>query len=914
MTAQRLASSLIERLFYYAEKNPTHDAVVTSRLTLSYAQLAQLVRIQVKKYNDMAISADSVLGIKCADDTQHLVLCLGAIHIGATSCTIPTHEANLTQNAIISRCGVSHVVDENIAVDPMSMNINVVGCNAESIPEEAHAIEARLLFSTSGTTGDSKLVIHHDNDLVIQAHRHIGCEQERFACLASMQHNFAKRHRLYCVAAGATNVFLDAEQQQLVAQCLHLKVNVIHVSAFQAQELLATPDIGMLSEIRLKLGGSHVSLPLRHQLRNNITNNLQAGYGTTETGAIAFTDPKDSNAGESVGQPLPGIEIRAVTPERKPLAVGERGELAIRCDGMFRGYLGKSSLTTTCLEDGWFYTGDIGYLDKQRRIHLCGRSDDMFVFNSMNIFPQDIESQICQYPHVTDAAVLPKTSSVHGSIPVALVVFVKGVKPDLRALKKFVRGRVGIRSPRQFTIVENIPRNASGKILRCDVMNMSNESEQIRSSIVQVLADVFVTNKLNPSVISAFEKGDKDITLREIGMDSLARMELLVMLEMDHDAVIMPHEFARFRSLDNIVSRVLTPSSKDELEQGFSAVVNDTSAIVTETNKQPYVVRFFKRIFRYCLTVAQLNKALTTLESRLTPIEVECLIVWHPVHRLIPSSTAVKFQTALNHWLQKMKRMMSGSGKQQSKPFTWHKIAPHVTHFVGPGLSANKTLLVCFSPLGSHNLMMPNAVLMQHTDSVYYDLLIISEPLNEGYRQGVPLLGNNVTEVVESLAKLDLMGDYCHIRTLGSSAGCYPAVIAGYLLGAEMSVSIGGRFPSERHPLRFFKMVFTIWRAKRKGRCSRVLMSYATDSTRDRNYTRVMVRLCGSSALGVECTDEKVGHLIFERLVERGELALYLARTIFANTNDALIATERIHVIMNLSTTQIRPYDSPMNS
>ncbi|MCP4433431.1 MAG: AMP-binding protein [Gammaproteobacteria bacterium] len=97
---------------------------------------------------------------------------------------------------------------------------------------------------------------------------------------------------------------------------------------------------------------------------------------------------------------------------------------------MFRGYPGNSSLTGTRLEDGWFYTGDIGYLDKHRRIYLCGRSDDMFLFNSMNIYPQEIESQICQYPHVIDAAVLPRKSSAHGNIPVALVVFDQDVKPD----------------------------------------------------------------------------------------------------------------------------------------------------------------------------------------------------------------------------------------------------------------------------------------------------------------------------------------------------------------------------------------------------------------------------------------------------------------------------------------------------
>lgn len=891
-------NSLIERLFYHAETNPAHDAVITPTLKLSYAQLTQLVQAQVKKFYDAGISNHSVIGIKCANDTQHLVLCLAATYIGSTTCTIPSHEADQTQNVIIRCCGATDVVDENIAVDPMMPDSNV-GSTPMKAPTTC------LLFSTSGTTGDPKLVVHHDRDLVAQAHRHIGSEQERFACLASMEYNFAKRHRLYCVAEGATNVFLDADRDSLVAQCQSLNVNVLHVSVFQAQELLATPRISALSNIRLKLGGSHVHVSLRQKLQNNITQNLQAGYGTTETGAIAFTDPNDLDAGGSVGQPLPGIEIRTVTPDRKTLTRGEHGELAVRCSGMFREYLGKSNLTATRLEDGWFYTGDIGYLDEQQRIHLCGRSDDMFVFNSMNIYPQDIESQICQYPGITDAAVLPKASSLHGNIPVALVVLAKNMKLNLPALKKFVKKRVGIRSPRQFIIVDEIPRNTAGKISRREAMSLPKKSDHVRKSIVQAL-DAHATEHLKPSLISAFIKGDTDIRLRKINMDSLARMNLLIALEVDYDAIITPQEFAQFRSLGNIVARVLSTQLQDEREQDACPQISNTINTATLTNTEHYVIQFFQRIFSYCHTVAQLNKALTTLEHRLTPIEVEILYERNRTHQLISSSVAEKFHTALNHWLQRVKGMMLDSGKQEPEPFVSHRVAPTVSYFVAPGSPTDKTLLVCFSEAGGRSLMMPNAVLMQHMDSVRYDLLIISEPLNESYRLGVPLLGTNVTEVIEWIAKLDLIGNYNRIRTLGCSAGGYPAIIAGYLLGAELAVSIGGRF-HKRRPIKILERIFTTWRAVRNRHCSRVLMSYAKD-TRDRRYAKIIAMLSGGSLVAVEFSNGSVDHLILRRLVERGELALYLARTIFAEMNDELIATQRTNVIISFPADKIRPY------
>jgi len=889
MPAQRQHNTLIERILHQAETNPAHDAIVTPTFTLSYAHLAQFVRAQINKYDNIGITGNSVIGIKCADETRHLVLCLAATHFGATTCTIPTYEGETTQNAVISSCGATHVVDENSAVGPMSLDGNVGAATIET-----PAPDAGLLFSTSGTTGEPKLVLHHDSDLVAQAHRHVESEQERFACVASVEQNFAKRHRLYCVAAGATNVFLDADQQSLVAQCQSLNVNVLHVSAFQARELMATPGIAKLADIRLKLGGSHVPLSLREQLRNSITRNLQAGYGTTETGAIGFTDPDDQNAGESVGQPLPGIEIRAVTADRQPLGIDERGELAIRCDGMFRGYLGNSDLTSARLEDGWFYTGDIGYLDKQQRIHLCGRSDDMFLFNSMNIYPQDIESQICKYPDVIDAAVLPRKSAAHGNIPVALIVFAKDVKPKLVELKKFVRKQVGVRSPRQFTVVKEIPRNASGKISRIEAMALSTENNQVRRTIVEALADTCATDSAKLSLLTAFENGERVVRLKKLGIDSLARMEIMVALEVNHDVIIMPHEFPRLRTLDDIAARVSQPPLQDELSQISGASSSQSGPTLNQVDTQPYVVRFFRRIFSYCHTAAHLNKALTTLESRLAPTEVECLYECHLRGQLFPSNTAVKFQSILVLWYQGMQRMMSGSGKSQPEPFVSHRITCTVTHCVGPGSPADKTLLVCFSTQGGRRLVMPNAVLMQHTDSGHHDLLIISEPLGENYQRGVPGLGRNMIEVIEWLDRLKLMGDYSRIRTVGCSAGGYAAVIAGHLLGAEMAVSIGGRIPSNyKPPINILHMILTTWRAMRKKHCPRVLVSYAVDNPRDQKFASVMARLFGSKPDVVEFENEKVGHNILARLLERGELAPYLARTIFAEINDELVSTEQ---------------------
>jgi len=368
----------------------------------------------------------------------------------------------------------------------------------------------------------------------------------------------------------------------------------------------------------------------------------------------------------------------------------------------------------------------------------------------------------------------------------------------------------------------------------------------------------------------------------------------MIVLEIDHDTIIMPQEFPRLGSLDDIVSRVIRPPLPDETEPGISATSAATNFTPIPLDLPPQVVRFFQRIFRYCHTAAHLNKALTTLESRLTPMQVECLYDWHRSGQLIPSNAATKFHRVLTFWFQGLKQMMSGSGKSQPEPFVVHRISYTLSHFVGPGSAADKTLLVCFSNGGGRNLGMPNAVLMQHTDSTRHDLLIVSEPLNANYQQGVPGLGKNLMEVIEALARREIIGDYRRIRTFGWSAGGYAAMLAGHLLGAELAVSVGGRFPSKRkQPLRILRMILAIWRVMHKGHCAAVLVSYAADNSRDRKFARIMTRLFGSHPDIVKVANQTIGHSILGRLVERGELTPYLARTAFAELDDKLIAPER---------------------
>jgi len=867
---------LIGRLLHYAKTTPEHDAVVTPTFSLTYHQLALYVVAQATALKKLGIANKTTVGIHCADDAQHLVLTLAASYLGATSCTIPSYENTESQQAIREHCDVTHVLDASTAIDLKQAT------NTLKLPSnEAYARESCLLFSTSGSTGTPKLVMHHDCDLVAQAHRHIGSAAERFTCRASMEHNFAKRHRLYCLAVGATNVFLNGVLDSVVEDCLKLAVNVMHVSAYQAQELLNLPNIKQLAHIKLKLGGSHVPEALRTALRHNITSTLQAGYGTTETGAIAFTDPDDLYASESVGQALPGIEIRCVDHERNPVKQGERGEVAIRCKGMFRGYYKQADITAQRLVNDWFYTGDTAYLDTEHRIHLCGRSDDMFTFNSMNIYPQEIESVIRQFPDVINAVVLPKSSSTHGNIPVALVEFNPAMKPHVTALKKFVEKKVGIRSPRQYIVVDEIPTNASGKVSRIAASNLTEKSDDMRKALIDLLGEQWKSN-VKPTLVKDFIDGKRDLSFHRLQMDSLARMNLLVAIEVNYDIVISPQELIRLRTLGKLASRIVSAPEKIPTNDALMHKQLTFENIQPAVEERPYVVRLFQRFIQYCNTATQLNQIFSDLEYRLTPLDVAYLELAHHKAELITSSQKGKLNNAISDWLAETKLLMFKSGNRSPEPFTFRRLTREITLFSDDNNLDQKTLIIGFTPRDAPHMMVPNSVLLQHIDAKKYDLLMIAGVNRKNYGFGKFPFGKKLKQLAQSLQQTINIDAYQEIRTLGFSSGGFPAVVIGHLLNAQVALCIGGRFHKRKYVMANLDIILSTRSAYKTGDCKQTITSYSANNKRDQKFAKLLTRLCHAREVAVEIKTERLPHLPLRRLIERGELTAYLAQTLFS--------------------------------
>ncbi len=191
-------------------------------------------------------------------------------------------------------------------------------------------------------------------------------------------------------------------------------------------------------------------------------------YNATEAGMIATATPADLRAApDTAGRPAGGTEIRILDPDFNELPAGEVGGIYVRNNTQFDGY---TSGSTKDFHAGFMASGDVGYLDSAGRLFVVGRDDEMIVSGGENVYPIEVEKALAAHPDVAEAAVIGVDDEQYGQRLAAFVVLEPsaGATPD--ALKQHVRENLAnYKVPREVTVLDELPRGSTGKILRADL-------------------------------------------------------------------------------------------------------------------------------------------------------------------------------------------------------------------------------------------------------------------------------------------------------------------------------------------------------------------------------------------------------------------------------------------------------------
>jgi long-chain acyl-CoA synthetase len=217
-------------------------------------------------------------------------------------------------------------------------------------------------------------------------------------------------------------------------------------------------------------GGAPMPFEVQQRLETLIGRRIGGGWGMTETCPAGTRIPPDAPRRPGlIGLPLPGVELRIVDPEAptRALPPGETGEMAVRGPNVFAGYWNRPEENARAFADGWFLTGDMGWMDEAGFFTLVDRRKNMILSGGFNVYPAQVEQAIYEHPDVAECIVIGVPDPYRGQAAKAYVALRPGAAGlTLEALRGFLGDRLGKHEmPAALEIRESLPRSAAGKLL-----------------------------------------------------------------------------------------------------------------------------------------------------------------------------------------------------------------------------------------------------------------------------------------------------------------------------------------------------------------------------------------------------------------------------------------------------------------
>jgi acyl-CoA synthetase (AMP-forming)/AMP-acid ligase II len=231
-----------------------------------------------------------------------------------------------------------------------------------------------------------------------------------------------------------------------------------------------------LSTLRLAVtGAAAIPVDLVRRMRDELGfETVITGYGLTEVTGVAtmcrYDDEVETIASTS-GRAIPDVEVAIVDDDGREMARGEPGEVVVRGYTVMQGYFEDAEQTAEAIDaDGWLHTGDIAVMDERGYVRITDRKKDMFIVGGFNAYPAEIESLLLAHPGIAQAAVVGVPEERLGEVGVAFLVATQGAVLDPDEVVEWARRTMAnFKVPRRVVVVDALPLNASGKVLKFEL-------------------------------------------------------------------------------------------------------------------------------------------------------------------------------------------------------------------------------------------------------------------------------------------------------------------------------------------------------------------------------------------------------------------------------------------------------------
>jgi acyl-CoA synthetase (AMP-forming)/AMP-acid ligase II len=467
-----------------AARWPDRTAIIDDDGALSYRELqSKIESLAGELYRD-ELGARQAVGIMCRNGRDFVAAVFATGLVGADIVLMNTEFRSDALSGALSSHQVTTVFCDNEfaerirdthesvrIIDPATVQTQ------QGEPRPKVAPSGRLVLLTSGTTGVPKGVPRVPRlssglgvgvTLIERTQLRVG---SRIAVAVPMFHGLGLGMLMLTVSLGGTVLThrrFDAETT--LAQASLQRADAMSVVPIMLARLLDLPRPvrarNPVPSLRAVISsGDRLDPSLGRRFMEAYGDILYNGYGSTEVGIGSLATPLElRNAPETVGKPVAGCPVRIYSRSGRPVGPRVTGRIFVGGE-LGAGYTGGDAKAVI---DGFTSTGDMGYFDNSGRLYIVGREDDMIVSGGENVYPRALENALAEHAGIAETAVVGVPDEEFGRRLAAFIVLrPRSSSLDEQAIREYLKGKVSrFEQPRDISIVDSIPRNPAGKVLR----------------------------------------------------------------------------------------------------------------------------------------------------------------------------------------------------------------------------------------------------------------------------------------------------------------------------------------------------------------------------------------------------------------------------------------------------------------
>ncbi len=413
-------------------------ALIDAQCRITYGEYHRYVNTLAAWLKDKGIEKQQPVAIVAANSIEYVLTVMALLNAGAIACLINPRFPRAALVAMLVNIGCRTAIMspdvsvelDNIDILPM-VKLDELEPGSAAPGEMSMEQDATIIF-TSGTSAEPKAVLHsfgNHHFSALGANDNIELKPGDCWLLSLPLYHVGGLGIVFrCLMSGGAVAVPDRGESLSDAV---RRLNVTHLSLVptQLEQLLQDPTSeNLITRIKSVLvGGGFVPQDLIEQAVGRGLK-LHTTYGSTEMASQVTTTAADDAADKlfTSGRVLKYREVK----------VGDSGEIMVRGETLFKGYVTSSGLNPARDEQGWFATGDLGRIDSEGYLHVTGRMDNMFISGGENIHPEEIEAVMLRLPGVEDVVVVAVDDEKFGQRPVAFVKFASGVSPAAEKLQQ----------------------------------------------------------------------------------------------------------------------------------------------------------------------------------------------------------------------------------------------------------------------------------------------------------------------------------------------------------------------------------------------------------------------------------------------------------------------------------------------